>query len=180
MYRTRRRPFIVILTILTIVSIVGLIVTPAGAVVGPNPPGSTASGVEPDLGYEITLVRPPTYALADAEVYEGGLRGLTFLTFDITASEALDHDVTFLALTQPGSASAADDYVSLSYTPVVLKAGETSAEVRVQILGDTVVEDDETLNLQLYRLDATNTWHLYQATGTILDDDVRRAASLRR
>jgi hypothetical protein len=58
--------------------------------------------------------------------------------------------------------------------PVVLPAGQTSILIPVRVIGDTLVEDDETLTLQVYRLDAANTWHLLQATGTIFDDDVLR------
>jgi hypothetical protein len=285
-----RRATIVVLAILTTISVVGLLVTPASAAVGPNPPGSTAPGNEPDLGYnppprynpsyelfgssveegdpgdtnvltfefvsshpidhdvvfqaevfygssattatpgvdfvpglwDVTIHAGETsssfgieiigdlvpeadeqihvlvykqgnnvatadaigtildddphvsYSLADAQVYEGGLRGLTYLTFVLTASEALDYDVTFYATTQSGTALPGEDYVALSYKPVVLAAGQTSLSVQVQVIGDTVVEDDETLTLQLYRLDLENTWHVIQATGTILDDDLKR------
>jgi hypothetical protein len=287
MYRTRRS-FIVVLTILTTVSIVGLIVTPAGAGVGPNPPGASVPGSKPDLVYgtppvpafhfvedpaviegdlgdvailtfELVSTHPVVYdtvfqaltypephaatpwvdyipknelitipaggttayfevevlgdhlpeknesvrvhaylqgrnvvgpqaygwiidddpdvaySLADAQQYEGDRGTYATLSFELTASEPLGHDVTFLAHTQTGSATS-DDFVALTYAPVVLPAGATSVAVTVQIRGDLVVENNETLTLQLYRLDPANTWHLLQATGTILDDDTPRAS----
>jgi hypothetical protein len=288
MYRTRR-PFIVGLTVLTIVSIVGLMVAPAHAAVGPNPPGSSQPqdpGIDPgglvaptpwyefdeaiptvvegqpgdtntitfdlvashpspyDQYFQVsttdhpihastpgvdfveiywqTVVLPAgelileieveiigdllpesdeavgvaiyqngyflddtfgmildddphvAYALSHARVAEGGPRGLTNLNFGLTASEPLDYDVTFFVTTQPGTATSGVDYVAMSMEPVVLPAGQTSILIPVRVIGDTLVEDDETLTLQVYRLDAANTWHLLQATGTIFDDDVLR------
>jgi chitinase len=68
-----------------------------------------------------------------------------------------------------GSAVAAGDYAAVSGS-LTFAPGELSKVIEVQVVGDALVEADETLTITLSN--ATNaTIAAGEATGTIVDDD---------
>lgn len=97
--------------------------------------------------------------------------GTKSFSFPVTLQSAATQEVTVTFNTQDGTALApANDYVSASGT-VSIPAGQTSAQIVVQVNGDTTEETDETFFVRLTA--ATNASILDgQGTGTILNDDV--------
>ena len=111
----------------------------------------------------------PTLAVASPKVAEGHIGGTSTLDFVVALSAASSKTVTVNYATVAGSATEGTDYAkntgTLSFLP-----GELSKTVKVAVIGDTVVEADETLTLKL-----TNpvgaTLKVDTGTGTIINDD---------
>ncbi|OYY76284.1 MAG: hypothetical protein B7Y61_18450, partial [Rhizobiales bacterium 35-66-30] len=111
----------------------------------------------------------PTLAVADATVTEGNA-GTSDLAFTVSLSAASATPVTVTYATANGTASAGADFAALTGT-LTFAPGETSKLVHVQVTGDTAVETNETLSLNLANPTGA-TLADASATGTILNDDV--------
>lgn len=110
----------------------------------------------------------PTLSVADATVSEGN-SGSHELAFTVTLSAAAAGPVTVDYATANGTAVASTDYAALAGT-LTFAAGETSKVVRVQVSGDTAVEGNETLTLNLSSPNGA-TIADGAALGTITNDD---------
>ena len=110
-----------------------------GAVLVPDPTG---------LG---TLENDDTASLSidDPTVVEGDDGTTTDLVFTVTLSGALDHGFTVSFQTANGSASAGQDYTATSGDLAFDGTDGETETVTVTILGDDVVEADETVRVQL-------------------------------
>jgi hypothetical protein len=111
---------------------------------------------------------PATIAVTGSSTPEG-CDGHTSLPFDIALSHPVGTNVTVSYATANGTATAGQDYESASGS-VTIPAGETTATVNVQVIGDTAPEPDETVILNLSNPSGA-TISGPQATGTILNDD---------
>lgn len=110
-------------------------------------------------------------SIGDVSLSEGN-SGTTSFSFPVTLQSAATQEVSVTFDTQVGSAVPAVDFVANSGT-VNIPVGQTSAQIVVQVNGDTEVEDDETFFVRL--TGATNASILdAQGTGTILNDDMIR------
>jgi hypothetical protein len=90
----------------------------------------------------------PQLSIANATVFEGDA-GPTAAAVLVTLSAAFSDPVTFRYQTTDGSATqASGDYQSASGT-VTIPAGETSAIIVVNALGDTVLEKDESFTITI-------------------------------
>jgi hypothetical protein len=101
--------------------------------------------------------------------------------FTITLDKSVDADVTLEVDTLVGTATAGTDYTTLTNVPVTFTAGSAAGAtqtVTVSVAGDTLVEPDETFQVQLNPLASgrnvqfTGGGMPLTATGTILNDDV--------
>ena len=111
----------------------------------------------------------PAISIAGATVTEGSA-GTSTLTFPVTLSAASPQQVTVAYATADGTATAPTDYTAANGT-LTFKAGEKAKTVSVSVVGDTLVEADETLTVTLSG--AVNaTVATSRATGTITNDDV--------
>lgn len=90
---------------------------------------------------------PPTVSVSDLTVTEGD-SGKKTAYFTVTLSAVSSQTVTLHYATANGSAAAGSDYAAASGT-LGFSPGETSRQVPVAILGDKVVEGDETFFLNL-------------------------------
>ena len=115
---------------------------------------------------------PPTLSINDISINEGS-SGVSIATFTVTLSTVATTNVTVNYATANGTGSSAavapSDFTSnsgsLTFTP-----GQTSKTVSVTIIGDTVIEANETFFVNLSG--ATNAIIAdNQGVGTILDDD---------
>ena len=107
-------------------------------------------------------------SIGDVSAVEGD-SGTTSFSFPVTLQSAATQDVTVTFATQVGTAVPSVDFVGASGT-VTIPAGQTSAQIVVQVIGDTDVEDDEQFFVNLTA--ATNASILdSQGKGTILNDD---------
>jgi hypothetical protein len=110
----------------------------------------------------------PAISIGDASIAEGNC-GTTILHLPVTLSAASARTVTVNFASSDGSATAPSDYATASGI-VTFPAGTTSASVDVTVNGDTQVEPDETLAVDL----ATPTNATIadgHAVGTIVNDD---------
>lgn len=130
---------------------------------------------------DVTLAASPTAApvldIAAASEFEGN-SGQTPLNFALTLSSAAPAGgLRVLATTSNGTATAGDDYVALTDAEFTIAAGATTANVVVQILGDTTDEPDETLTVSLTLPDGGATFgdSAGSAIGTIRNDDASSA-----
>jgi predicted extracellular nuclease len=131
----------------------------------------------PIAGVTFTIASPPTptLSISDPTITEGNA-GTKTLTFTVTASAAAPADITFDIATADGTASAGSDYVGKSLTAQTIPAGSTTYTFDVVINGDSTVEPDETVLVNL--TDVTGaTLAKGQGTGTITNDDVAPAAT---
>ncbi|MDI1287876.1 MAG: Calx-beta domain-containing protein [Reyranella sp.] len=111
---------------------------------------------------------PPGLSVADATVVEGS-SGSHDLAFTVTLSAAATSPVTVAYATANGTATAGSDYAALAGT-LTFAAGETSKVVHVKVSGDTAVEANEALTLNLSSANGA-TIVRGSATGTITNDD---------
>ena len=92
------------------------------------------------------------------------------LEFIVTLSEASSQEVTADYATVSGTATAGEDYKATIGT-LSFPAGTTEQTVRVPIIDDDVVEEEETFMIRLS--EASNaTIGIVKATGVIIDDDL--------
>ncbi|KQQ73157.1 nuclease [Xanthomonas sp. Leaf131] len=112
----------------------------------------------------------PIATLADVSQAEGN-SGSRSVVFTLSLSQpAGAGGVRFTAATANGTAVAGSDYVALPATSVQIAAGERSATIAVEVLGDTTPEPDETFALQISGVTGALPATL-SATGTIVNDD---------
>ncbi len=108
------------------------------------------------------------FSINDVTVDEGNA-GTTPATFKVTLEQAAPVEVQVDFATANGTALAGQDYNATSGT-VTFPAGTTSADVVVQVRGDTVDEPDETFFVNLSN-PSGGTIVDGQGRGTIIDDE---------
>ncbi|MCC8432068.1 cellulase family glycosylhydrolase [Reyranella aquatilis] len=89
----------------------------------------------------------PKITIADATIKEGD-GGTRDLAFTITLSEATTAPVSVTYGTEDGTAKAGLDYVAQTGT-VTFAPGETSKVINIKVSGDTAIEGNETLKINL-------------------------------
>ncbi|UEM19585.1 cellulase family glycosylhydrolase [Skermanella mucosa] len=110
----------------------------------------------------------PYLTVTDGFAVEGD-SGTTPLTFDFSLSQASATPITVRWETAAGGATAGTDYGNAGGT-VTFAPGETRATVRLDIVGDTGAELNETVRLAIKSVEGAVPVR-WQATGTIHDDD---------
>ncbi|QIR79523.1 hypothetical protein FA592_11935 [Sulfurospirillum diekertiae] len=109
----------------------------------------------------------PTLSIADASLAEGN-SGTSYMNFTVTLSPSANASVNYT--TANGTATAGSDYITTSGTLTFTSVGTTTQTISVPILGDTVIEPDETFTVTLSNASGA-TISRTTATGTILNDD---------
>jgi len=116
-----------------------------------------------------------TVAIEDASFETEGDAGTTTTTVTVRIGEAQDHAITFDWTTQDSGASNAAtadvDYTSDSGEVTIL-AGQTTAEITVEAIGDTIDESDEVFEVVISNPSDPNVIVIDDtAVVTIPDDD---------
>lgn len=112
----------------------------------------------------------PIATLDDVSQAEGN-SGSRSVVFTLSLSQpAGAGGVSFTAATRDGTATAGSDYIGLPATTVRIAAGDRTATISVDVLGDTLSEPDERFSLQISGLTGALPATL-SATGTIVNDD---------
>ena len=113
---------------------------------------------------------PPTLSIQDGSRSEGD-SGAASMVFTVTLSEASGFSVSVdYAEGAPGTATPGVDYTAPSGGTLTFVPGETQKTFTVDVLGDTLDENNETFNLALSN--PSNASILDgDAVGTIMDDD---------
>ncbi len=116
--------------------------------------------------YTVSAATGPVAAIGDATIDEGDA-GNRLMKFAVTLERPATTNVTVQYATVNGTATAPSDYKAKTGT-LTIKAGKRSAIVAVKVVGDTVIEPDETFSVHITSSNAT----LLDAvgTGTIRDD----------
>jgi uncharacterized repeat protein (TIGR01451 family) len=118
-----------------------------------------------------TDVRLPVgISLDEISIVEGD-RGTTNATFTLRLSPATGRTITVDYQTIDGTATAGSDYVAKSGT-LTFPPGVTLTNITVQVVGDTLVEDNETFSIGLSNpVNAPLAPGRERAFATIIDDD---------
>ncbi|WP_370499630.1 Calx-beta domain-containing protein [Mycolicibacterium sp. jd] len=111
----------------------------------------------------------PKVAIADASVTESD-SGTKNMVFVVTLDKAPATPVSIAYATSNGTATAGSDFTATSGV-LTFAAGATTAQITVPILGDTVVEQNETFTLTLSNPNGV-TIADGSAVGTVTNDDV--------
>ncbi|SEL22912.1 Calx-beta domain-containing protein, partial [Aquimarina amphilecti] len=106
----------------------------------------------------------------DPTVSEGDA-GTATLQYTVSLDQAASGTITVDVATSNGTATAGSDYTALGTTTVTFNAGETNKTVDVTVSGDTTLEVDETINLNLTNATGTSTITDATGVGTITNDD---------
>jgi hypothetical protein len=117
----------------------------------------------------------PTLSVADADaVSEGNAPATTTdMSFTVTLSAASGRDVS-VPYTLGGTATAGSDYEDPQTKSVTISAGSTSAAIVIKVKGDTLDEDNETIEVTLGtpgNATLSSEAGAGTASGTITDDD---------
>lgn len=111
----------------------------------------------------------PAFSINNMAKNEGN-KGTTNFTFTVTLSPASTQKVTVQYETADGTATAGYDYTSTSGT-LTFKAGQTSKAVTVKVIGDKVIESDETFFVNLSSPTGGALLFDDQGDGIIRNDD---------
>jgi hypothetical protein len=120
------------------------------------------------LGTIIDDDPPPSLSIDDTNVTEGN-SGTEIAIFTVSLSAASGKTVTVNFSTAGGTATAGSDYNSTS-DMLTFNPGETTKSINVTVIGNTIVEADETFFVNLAS-PVNATIGDGQGTGTIFNDD---------
>lgn len=124
-----------------------------------------ASGMGTILDDDLPI---PTLTIDDVSVVEGDL-GTTDAVFTVSLSQSVPFDVSVDYATQDGTAVEGSDYQRASGT-LTIPVGQVSGSITVPVIGETLVESDETFTVVLSNpVNAVITDA--SGLGTILNDD---------
>ncbi|HUR83316.1 MAG TPA: autotransporter domain-containing protein [Thermoanaerobaculia bacterium] len=124
--------------------------------------------------YTFTIINddvPPTISVSSAALAEGN-SGTTAMTFNVSLSGTAATSIVATYATVPGTATSGVDFTPAQGT-LTFAPGETLKTVTVNIIGDTLFEENETFTLNVTSGNATSS-----GTGTIINDDARPASSV--
>src|SRR3954452_236658 len=137
---------------------------------GVNLRGATKATIIRITAVVTILFDEPPISVASAAATEGN-DGTTLLNFDVSLSAPTDIPVTVTYATQDGSAMTADnDYLAATGT-LTFAPRETLKTVSVTVLGDALVEPDETFYLNLSGVSSDALVVVGSGYGTVRDDD---------
>jgi hypothetical protein len=118
---------------------------------------------------------PPQISVTDTHVTEGD-GGSVAAQFTVSLSVPSSNAVSVDYATADGTATAPADYSATSGT-ITFAPGRTEETIDVPVIGDALIETDETFTLTLTN-PGNATLGTATATGTIADDDSRPAVSV--
>ena len=121
----------------------------------------------------------PSLSINSPSVTEGDSgSGSATLRFTVTLSAASGKQVTVAyADTLTGTATSGTDYTAITSGTLTFTAGQTSKNIDVSVIGDTVDEPNETVDMQLSS-ESNATIATGTGTGTIRDDDSQPTVTL--
>jgi hypothetical protein len=140
----------------------------------PSLSGRTATGGRLDLAAAFNVAPPITLSISGSSVQEGnsGTRPLAF-TVNLSSVASLPITVDYGTIINLGTATHGVDYMPI-YGRLTFNPGETSKTVPVNVIGDTLVEPNETFVMRLSNVVSSIPVMLTTstATGVILNDDI--------
>jgi len=136
-----------------------------------SPTNATLSSTAGAATVTLTNDDLPILAISGASLTEGN-SGSKNATLTVTLSSAASQAITINYASSDGTASSGSDYTAISGV-LTFAAGETSKTLTLPITGDTIVEADETLTVNLFNPgNATLSSTAGAATVTLTNDDL--------
>jgi serine protease len=135
-------------------------------------PQGCGTGIVDAQAAVMAAIDDPILFIRDAVAVPEGDSGNQTLSFALELSRAAAADVTVsMSTSNAGTATAGSDFTARSAN-VVIPAGQTSANFDVTVHGDTLGEDDESVEVYFpgWRVTGVYMTNRY-ARGTILNDD---------
>ena len=117
---------------------------------------------------EIISEDVPDVTIEDVSIVEGN-GGYKSVYFTLVLSDVHSENVSIAYATVDGTAKSGSDYQGVMGT-LTIPAGAISGTIRVDIIGDTIIEDNESFYLTLYAAEQANLTD-EAATATIINDD---------
>lgn len=124
---------------------------------------------------EIISEDTPEVSIQDVSIIEGN-SGYQALYFTFVLSDRHSENVSIVYSTEDGSAKSGSDYQGVSGS-LVIPAGEVSGTVRINIIGDSIIEDNETFYLRLYAAEQA-ILNDDAALATIINDDSEQGIAI--
>jgi Ca2+-binding RTX toxin-like protein len=109
----------------------------------------------------------PNISINDQTIIEGDL-DTTNIAFELMLDQPSGQDLTISYSTEDGTATADLDYQGVLSGSLTIPEGQTTASILISVIGDVIVEPDETF---FVNLSAINAIIPSQVSGTILNDD---------
>ena len=149
-------------------SVSATVATGTGYTVSANNSAATVAVSDDDDPPPVTPSSgPPTVSVSDASANEGD----GHLNFSVTLSHANPETIKFRYGAFGRSATMGQDF-NHEYKEFTLNAGDTTLDVDVPVIDDSVDENDETLTIYVYATSGiTIPGYFIYADGTIIDDD---------
>jgi len=113
----------------------------------------------------------PTLTISDLSITEGNLETTTNANFILSLSNSSSQPVTVKYATADASASAPTDYTAITTSTLTFSPTETTKTISVTVSGDSLIESDETLLVNLANATGAILGDA-QGIGTIVNDDV--------
>lgn len=138
----------------------------------PSLSGRTATGGRLDLAAAFNVTPPFILSITGSNVEEGN-SGIRPLAFTVSLSSVATSPISVNYATGGGSATAGVDYQAVSGT-LTFNPGETFKTVPVNVIGDRLVEPNETFVMTLSNVVSSVRWMFgnSSAVGVITNDDV--------
>jgi hypothetical protein len=124
---------------------------------------------------EIISEDVPEVTIQDVSIIEGN-SGYKALYFTFVLSDQHSENVSIVYSTEDGSAKSGSDYQGVSGS-LVIPAGDVSGTVRINIIGDSIIEDNETFYLRLFAADQA-ILNDDAALATIINDDSEQGITI--
>jgi ELWxxDGT repeat protein len=112
----------------------------------------------------------PTISIGNVSLSEGN-SGTTNATFAVSLSNPSSQTITVDYATSDVTATAGSDYTSVNQTTLTFAPGETTKNITVSIIGDSVIELDETFKVDLSNATNATLGTVTAGIGTIVNDD---------
>ncbi|MBD2329048.1 Calx-beta domain-containing protein [Alkalinema sp. FACHB-956] len=129
------------------------------------------SGDTSEFAVTVPLSKPEISIVPVVPSLTEGDTGTTDYEFDVVLSRASAQEVTVNVATLAGTATEGTDYQAFSQT-ITFAPGATTQRISIKVVGDTLVEGNETFNVVLSGPSVNATLATTpSATGTIRDND---------
>ncbi len=127
-------------------------------------------GIEKTKSLVIQVIKKPALSISSPSVTEGN-SGSATLRFTVSLSAASGQQVTVAYKDAgTGTATSGTDYTAITSGTLTFTAGQTSKNIDVSVIGDTLDEPNETVVVKLSS-PSNATIATSTGTGTITDDD---------
>jgi hypothetical protein len=143
--------------------------TTAGGTYGIGVAASSPLGAVHTTSASSTYNVAQKLSIGDASIVEGQV-GTTMAKFTVSLAKPTTVPVTFDIAAKNGTAMAGSDYTATNRTGLTIPAGSTSVVVSVPVIGDAVIEGNETFQVVVANVVGATVAD-GTATGTIRNDD---------